>query len=290
HAPIVLGRLGECEIADGKIVDGTEALRRLLREPLPKDPPPPLLKARERAQIALDAAKPKIAYITIMVREPTENVTVTVDGQPVPAALFERSRPTDPGDHVIEAAAPGYVNWSKQFSLAAGEKQEIALKLAADPAAIAAAKASPTETAATNSEPKATRVAGRPVAPIQSPPSNPEPPESPSYAPSYVLWSVGAAAAAVGGVFGYLALKDKRDLESQCTNGICAQALQGELDSAKHEALASTILLAGGGGLIAIGTVVYLLTGPSQEKPPSDATATLRPTIGLGQVGLRGVF
>jgi hypothetical protein len=290
HAPIVLGRLGECQIAEGKVVDGTEALRRLLREPLPKDPPAQLLKARERAQTALDGAKPKIAYVTITVREPTENVTVTVDGQAVPSALFERSRPTDPGDHVIEATAPGYLNWSKQFSLSAGEKQELSVKLAVDPAAAAAAKANPPqEMTSTSSEPKVARSA-RPTQPLHTTPTNPEPAESPSYAPSYILWSVGAGAAAVGGVFGYLALKDKRDLSSQCANNVCDASLQGELDGAKHEALASTILLASGGGLIAIGTAIYLLTGPSQEKLPTETTATLRPTLGLGQVGLRGVF
>jgi hypothetical protein len=81
HAPIVLGRLGECEIAEGKIVDGTENLRRLLREPLPSNPPPALVKARERAQTALDGAKPKIAFIAISVRESDKDVTVKIDGE-----------------------------------------------------------------------------------------------------------------------------------------------------------------------------------------------------------------
>ena len=40
HAPIVLGRLGECQIVEGKLVDGTETLRKVLREALPANASP----------------------------------------------------------------------------------------------------------------------------------------------------------------------------------------------------------------------------------------------------------
>ena len=35
HSAIVQGRLGECQIAVGKLVDGTENLRKVMREPVP---------------------------------------------------------------------------------------------------------------------------------------------------------------------------------------------------------------------------------------------------------------
>src|ERR1039457_2485634 len=43
HSPIVLGRLGECQIEEGKIVDGTEDLHRVLHEPIPPNPRPRLI-------------------------------------------------------------------------------------------------------------------------------------------------------------------------------------------------------------------------------------------------------
>src|SRR5882757_7658623 len=106
HAPIVLGRLGECQITQGKMVDGTENLRKVLREALPPNPSAALVKARERAQSALDAAKPKIAFLTIAVKGVASSAaTITVDGQAVSSALLDTERPSDPGEHVIEAAA-----------------------------------------------------------------------------------------------------------------------------------------------------------------------------------------
>src|SRR5258708_3167039 len=64
HSAIVLSRLGECNVSLGKLVEGTEELRKVLREPLPTTPSPALNKAYERAQSALDAAKPRIAALT----------------------------------------------------------------------------------------------------------------------------------------------------------------------------------------------------------------------------------
>src|ERR1041384_6327106 len=40
HAPIVLASLGECKGGQGKLVQGTEMLRRVVREPLPDHPSP----------------------------------------------------------------------------------------------------------------------------------------------------------------------------------------------------------------------------------------------------------
>src|SRR5664280_2908300 len=122
HSPIVLDRLGECQIEEGKIVEGTEDLRKLLREMLPANPSPNVLRARERAQIALNAAKPKIAILNISIQGAGENVTVSVDGQLVPNALHDRDRPTDPGEHDVDATAPGYIKESRHVTLGPGEK------------------------------------------------------------------------------------------------------------------------------------------------------------------------
>src|SRR5690349_2942326 len=139
HSAIVQGRLGECQIALGKLVDGTENLRKVLREPVPPNPSPALTKARERAQTALDGAKPKIAFLMISVKGPKEGVvaTVTVDGESVPVALLDADRPTDPGDHVIEASAPGYLKASARVSVKEAERKAVSVRLDADPNAVA---------------------------------------------------------------------------------------------------------------------------------------------------------
>jgi len=290
HAPIVLARLGECEIAEGKFVDGTESLRRLLREPLPNNPASALLKARERAQVALDAAKPKIAFLSISVREPENDVTVTIDGQLVPVALFDRGRPTDPGDHIVEASAPGYLKATRQVTLGSGEKQELSFKLATDPQAAPNVKEPSEPETLPKTQPSQVQRHSSVRDTHQSNSAIRQQSDGSSYAPSYILWSVGTAAAAVGGVFGYLALKNKNELDKQCTDNHCPAALSAELDTAKRDALVSTVLLGSGAAALAIGTVAYLLTTPSDEKPPSSANFSAQPMIGLGQVGVLGTF
>src|SRR5580700_6044114 len=67
HAPTTLDRLGECQIALGQIVAGTENLTRVVREVLPAGSPPAFLAAQKRAQAAYAAAVPRIGTLRIHV-------------------------------------------------------------------------------------------------------------------------------------------------------------------------------------------------------------------------------
>ena len=150
HAPVVLGRLGECQVARGMLVEGTETLRRVLREALPANPPAVLLKARERAQAVLDRAKGRIGMLNIVLKGgPSSNtgVFVNVDGEPMNLALLEVDRPTDPGFHLVEAGAPGYASTSARVGLTAGDRQSVVIHLEPDPNA-ALVEEPPTSSAA----------------------------------------------------------------------------------------------------------------------------------------------
>src|SRR5882724_10052435 len=134
HSAIVLSRLGECEVSEGKLVEGTEMLRKVLREALPPNPSPALSKAYEHAQTTLDAAKPKIAGLTISVNAPqSTELHLTVDGQAVASTLLDSELPADPGDHVVEATASGFLKASARVTLTGADKKTVALKLEIDP-------------------------------------------------------------------------------------------------------------------------------------------------------------
>lgn len=289
HSPIVLGRLGECQIEEGKIVDGAEDLHRLLHEVLPANPPANVLRARERAQAVLEAAKPKIATLVISVRGPSENVTVTIDGQTVPALLLERDRPTDPGEHVIEATAPGYFKSSRRLSIGEGEKQEVTLKLRVDPDAAVSPVTSPPKP-----DENPSSVAGSPE---RSRLTSTAPSETtaaadaaPNHTASTLFWIVGGAAVATGGLFGYLALHDKQSLNNQCVNNLCSTSAKGTLDTANTYATASTGLVGAGAAGLLLATVLYFTaeTGSTPEHPPTSITA--RPLVGISHIGLEGTF
>ena len=134
HSAIVLSRLGECEVSEGKLVEGTEMLRKVLREALPPNPSPALSKAYEHAQSTLDSAKPKIAGLTISVNAPQgTELHLTVDGQAVASTLLDSELPADPGDHVVEASAAGFLKASTHVTLTTADKKTVTLKLEVDP-------------------------------------------------------------------------------------------------------------------------------------------------------------
>jgi hypothetical protein len=284
HAPIVLGRLGECQIAEGKIVDGTEALRRLLREPLPPNPSPALLRAREHAQAALDGAKPKIAKLNISVKGPGEGISVTVDGQAVPGLLLDHDRPTDPGQHVVEATAPGYLKATQQVSVGPGEMQAVALELEPDPNA--------PKTSGPTAE--ATAPGARPPGSQPTQPSLGAAPATRRAAPNrtaaYVTWGAGAAALAAGSILGLVALRDKNDLDDRCTNNVCPPDARSQLDLAKTAGTVSTVLFGVAGAGLVLGTVFYFTAGPSSTAETPQASFRTRAWVGVGSVGLDGKF
>jgi hypothetical protein len=292
HAPIPLSRLGECQIAQGKLVDGTENLRKVLREPLPPNPSPALTKARERAQAALDAAKPKIAFLTITVKGPPNNTatTVTVDGQPVSSALLDTERPSDPGEHVIEATAQGFLKGTAKVTLGTGDKQSVTLKLESDPNYVPPAPPSEPGAGATRGAGsfEANMLAGRDAGTSGGSYS------APNRVPAYVVLAIGGSALVVGGLFGAVALKGKNDLENSCVHNQCSDAYDGQLKSAKLAGTVSTIAFIAGGVGIAAGTVLYFTAGSGSSERSGRASQAPRIAprafVGLGQVGLGADF
>jgi hypothetical protein len=296
HAPIVLGRLGECQISQGKVVDGTENLRKVLREQLPANASASLVKARERAQTALEAAKPKIAVLTITVKGPpnTSTTAVTVDGQSVSVALLDTERPSDPGEHVIEATAQGYLKASSRVTLGAGEKQAVMLKLEADPNYVPPAPASePSGTGARagtagESPSSAGResVSGGGSILVLGPPNR---------SAAYISWAFGGAALAVGAGFGAVAIKGKNDLDASCPHNQCASSYDGQLNSARTAGTISTVAFGVGGAAVVLGAVLFFTATPttSVERPAhakSETRTGPRAWVGLNHVGFATDF
>ncbi len=271
HAPTILGRLGECQVNVGEIVEGTENLNAVVREPLAANAPKVFHDAQDRAQKVLASASPKIAHLTIRITPADVKAIVAVAGKPVPAALLGAERPTDPGTHQVTATAEGYKPASATVTLAEGGHQDITLLLEKDPSAVAALPPSTTPTPSTTA-----------AAP-------PEPGATKNYTPAYVAYGVGAAGLVVGTITGVLAMSKASD----CPNKVCAT--QGDLDSAKSMATVSTITFGIGIAGAAVGTIL-LFTANKNEAPPAQARArtqpklSLHPYVGVGSLGLSGTF
>jgi hypothetical protein len=278
HAPSILGRLGECQVAVGQLVLGTENLNRTVREPLAANAPQAFRDAQARAQKVLDSALPRIARLVVHVEPPNVNAKVLIGSTEVPPALLGAERPTDPGTHQITANAPGFLQSQSIVTLAEGARQEVTLTMTRDPNAV---------------------VPG--VAPVAAAPrSEPPPPTLPppaldsgrkSSTAGIVLLAIGGAGLAVGGVTGYLAIQKESDLD--CPDHECPESEQDKLDQANSMAMISNIGFGVGIAGAIVGTVLLLSGGNSTEKAARAASLSslrARPFVRGQSLGVEGSF
>jgi hypothetical protein len=297
HAPTTLGRLGECQVGIGKIVEGTENLGRVAREELAPNAPAAFVTARARARKQLAAATPKLAHAKIIVKAPPDaTVSVTVDSAPVNAANLGEDRVLDPGPHVVEATAPGYFKAHAEINLQEGGSEQVTLKLIVDPEAaraarVAAATTPPSSTPPSTSPPSTST----PGADTRSPGADAS---GPNRTLAYVVLGVGVVGLGVGTVFGLSAMSKKSELSSACPNKSCRASEQSNIDSAKTSGTISTVAFGVGGAAVVLGAVLFFTASSSASS--SSATTALkagipnklvaRPYFDIGSAGVVGSF
>jgi hypothetical protein len=285
HAPTTMERLGECEIKVGKLVAGTEHLQHVIREPLPPNPPPAFLAARQKAQDALGPALPRIARLRVHVDGVAgDKVTTTIDGEPMSSALLDAPRPTDPGAHEVKAVAAGFKPAGAMVTLAEGGEASVSLRLDPDPNAVAA--------------PAVPAAPGQPAAPAPAP-GGPAPttattvgpaPAQPSSTPvaAIALLVAGGVGVGVGTIFGVVAMGAKSNLDNECGTSKKDCPKQGDIDSLNTDATISDIGFGIGVVGLAVGAIL-LVTHHNSEAAASTAPH-VTPWIGLGTAGLGGTF
>jgi hypothetical protein len=280
HSLIVLAELGGCYIVQGRFVQGAEAMRSVLREGLPENPSEAMKAAHENARTQLETAKTKIAMLTIAVDAGSGvEPAVTIDGQPIPPALIGAPRPTDPGEHTIEATAPGYLRAKRRVTLDAGETDQVTLALMIDP--ISGRSSATTDrtgapAAAARSAPEVA-AASQPSAAVSS---------SSDRLPAYLTWGAGAAALAVGATFGWVAMDQKSDLDRVCPGKRCPPEQSARLDAAKANGVISSVAFGVGVAAAVFGGVLFLVANDDE----AEATPTAAAAIRLEGAGVAVVF
>jgi hypothetical protein len=282
HAPTVLGRLGECQVQIGKIVDGSENLNRVVRENLQANAPAAFLSAQERARQVLAAARPKIARLKVSVIAPNgAEFTVSIDGGVIPSANLNADRPIDPGPHQIAITGAGLKPVSARVVLLPGGTESVAMTVERAPLA---------SKVAAGSAPEAQQTVEDPREPLPGAPAGTlEKTDNASHTPAIIAFSVGAAGIALGSVFGLIAASKNADLERSCPAKVCPTSKQGTLDSAKTMGWVSTIGFGAGFVGIALGAVLLVSQSGSRSRSSRD-TFWIHPTIGLGSAGVAGAF
>lgn len=269
-APTTLGRLGECRVKVGKLVLGTEDLRRVVRTALKPEAPPAFRTAQERAQKVLDEALPRLAKVHVEVTGAANlAIELRLDGEPIPKELVAIDIPADPGSHRLEARAAGFLPESRQVELSEGGRETIRLVLRPDPQA-----------------------AAQPASPASAPskaPGAPPPEASPTrrYL-SYGLLGVGAAGLAVGTVFGLIAVSRKGELDEECPKKECKLSSDGLYERTQTAGLVSTVGF--GVGAVGAGLGLYLLLSSSSSSAQVARSVQVGPGPSPLSLGVQGAF
>lgn len=204
----------------------------------------------------------KLSHIDLRVQAAAPGETVKIDdAAPVDAAKLTATQTFDPGDHAIEATAPGKAPYRSKFTVAPGPST-------ADVIVPALADAS---------------AAAPPAAPVtNAPASDGAPTWSTQKTLGVVGVGVGAAGLILGGVFGAMAISGKSAVNDDCHNAVATCANTGktkdDYDAAHTKATVSTISFIAGGVFVAAGAVLYL-TAPTGKL-------AVAPAVGASSGGL----
>lgn len=274
HATVHLQYIARCRLAAGHLVAATEMWRQILREGAPSGSSPAVQAAIAEANTQLPRTLPRLASTTLRTSADYHDIKVMLDGTPVPSELLGAQQVIDPGDHTLEADAPGYAHFSKQWTVGEGKTAEVVISLAPG------APGGRTETPGAPEKPDEVERKGSPLTTA-----------------GIVVGAVGLAAM-VGGTVTLLTWKNKEDtIRSQCTlpNQGCdprvvdSTTLEDEKQSVHSLVTATNILMFGGGALLAGGVTLIVLGATSGHDQPKTALAFGAPNAGVG-LSIRGAY
>jgi len=271
HAPPHLLYIARANEKLGQLVQAREAYLKIRRERLKETDPEVFREAQATAEQELAALDPRIPTVAVNVEGASgAGLTVTMDGQPLAAALLGIPTPMNPGRHLFEARAPGTLPARQEITIAEGAKQTVVLRLepSGEPMAAQTSGSSPSTTPGTDS--------GSSLRPV----------------PTGVYIGLAATGAfAVGaGVVGVLALGNKSDFEDE-NDGSDPTGAEETKNRGSTLNLVTDVLIAG--AVVSAGvTAVLYFTRPTVSADRASAALQISPVVLPGGAALaaRGRF
>jgi hypothetical protein len=202
-----------------------------------------------------------------------DGLEIKRDGAVVSAAELGAPVPVDPGEHVIEARAAGWNDWSNKVSVVSpGIVEVIVPALGKAPVKIEDAKLKPDPMVAKRVAEDTTR---------------------PRRLLSYGVAAGGAGLIGASLIFGAIASSRWGDAQNHCHQNQCDAAGVDLAHGAQTMGNVSTGLFVVGTAALATGVVLYLTARPADaEKAPERTALRILPGVGSAQVGvtLQGGF
>ena len=219
---------------------------------------------KERADYAREhaaALEPKLSKLTVTIGTQAQGFEVKKDGTLMNAAMFGLALPVDPGDHKIEASAPGKKTWSTVINIGkSADKKTATIPALEDESKVAVA---PVPAPAPETKP------APPVAKTETAPAQPaESPKEASKGSPLKIAGLVIAGVGVGSVFGINALGKKSDSDAHCIDNRCDAIGTSLREDGRSAGTLSTIFVGVGAAAI-VGGVVLWATAPSASSSVS---------------------
>jgi hypothetical protein len=233
----------------------------------------------DRARIAASRAQelePKLSRLSVELAPEVSTLTGVVvkrGSQRIDASVYGVPLPVDPADYHVEVTAPGYEPWSTSVKVEAGGNASVRVPaLTKAPEAPKPAVVGPTESGPA------------PLSPPPPPPAKSGP--SMQQTIGIIVGAVGLVGVGVGSYFGVRAISKNSDAEQHCPRSPLCNDQAGEdlTKKAKTAARGSNIAFAIGGGLVAVGAVVYLTGGRKHHENAVALVPVLTPSGAAGSV------
>ena len=132
-APTHLLHIGQCQAANGKLVEASETYQALALKALPNDAPDAFKQAQEDAKKELGHIKPRIPTLRIQIAPAPSSLSslvVKLNGNAIPNEILGIARPVNPGKYKVTVWAAGYKEASETVDVGEGAPKAIDLKLA----------------------------------------------------------------------------------------------------------------------------------------------------------------
>jgi hypothetical protein len=268
HAPTLVVDHARALVGLGRLVEAHERYELVLREGVPARALPAWKKALKEATKELEVLKPRLAWLTITVKGPSE-FSVTVNDKPVPAAALGVRRATDPGSVRVGATAEDYFADEKALTLGEGEEQSVELELQPRP------------------KPPPPRPPVVPSGPPTPPVEQPQPAANRTLA--YVAFGTGGVGLVVGAVFGVMYFNKYADLEPYAVDGNLDPKYEPDRNALRTRGWISGAGWVVGVAGVAVGTTLWM-NGKKRESVTGPSRAHIGPWLGPTSVGLEGKF
>jgi hypothetical protein len=278
-------------------VEFTEALGLAKRDDRPQ--------RIEFARAHIAQLEPELSRLTIQVPAATDvpDLEIKRDGSVLGRAARDSPIPVDPGDHVIEASAPGKIAWRQSVVVGSHGDSKTVIVPALDEVPGDGAAVSPSPAASSGSAAGADDGARRANAAALRSSATPDKTTAPERSErplgltigAWTAIGLGVAAAGVGTYFGLHAMALKNDADNACPNNACTAQGSSQTSDAIRSGDAATVAFSVAAGGIVVGAVLLLVSHPSSHASSSASASGLRATSfgfslasGSRQVALSG--